>query len=85
MELCEGKGFAQSCRKWMKLDAEVLQLSSLMHSAAERALPEDIFDHAALQRAASDTCSSIHSQHPCLLIKCDKVPISESTSAHCAS
>lgn len=48
VEPFEGRGFAQSCRKWMKLDPEVLLLSYIMHSAAEHAVPEDIFHHAAL-------------------------------------
>lgn len=85
MELCEGRGFAQSCRKWMKLDAEVPLLSSLMHSAAEHAVPEDIFYHAVLQRAASDTCSSIHSQYSCLLVnllKCIFLNLLQRTKLH---
>lgn len=67
------------------MQKEVLLLFSLMHSVAEHAVPEDIFYHAALQGAASDTHSNIHSQNPCLLInllKCMFLNLSQHTMLH---
>lgn len=66
------------------MQKEVLLPSSLMHSAAERAVPEDIFDHAALQRAASDTYKCPQPT-PLLVNEFAEVHISEFISAHNAS
>lgn len=37
VELCDGRGFAQSCRKWMKLDVEGSASALQPHALCSRA------------------------------------------------